>query len=102
MCTAREEYKKFEAGADERTAALVQQMHETQAKLAEIEPGIPDDVRTQYNRMVAGMGADSFAAVVKQNCSACNTALTLQSQTELLMERFVVCKACGRMLYLPE
>jgi predicted nucleic acid-binding Zn-ribbon protein len=99
---AREEYKKFEAGAGERTANLVRQQNETQAKLKEIEPGIPAEIRQNYNRIVAGMGADAFASVVNQNCTACYTMITAQSYTELLMENFVPCKACGRMLYLPE
>jgi predicted nucleic acid-binding Zn-ribbon protein len=100
--TAREEYKQFQAGAGERHTALVQQLNETNAKLKEIEQAIPAEVRTQYNRIVGGMGADAFASVVNSNCTACYTAITAQSYTELLMENFVACKSCGRMLYLPE
>ncbi len=99
---AREEYKQFQTGAGERTAALVQQLKETNAKLKEIEPNIPADIRTQYNRIVGGQGADAFAAVVNHNCTACNTGITAQQSTELLMSNFVACKSCGRMLYLPE
>jgi predicted nucleic acid-binding Zn-ribbon protein len=100
--TAREDYQKFEAGAGERNAALLQQFNETMAKLKEIEPTIPPEIRTNYNRIVGGMGADAFAAVVDRNCTACYTSITAQNHTELLMENFVACKACGRMLYLPE
>jgi uncharacterized protein len=99
---ARAEFKKFEAGAVERRTALVQQLNETTAKLKEIEPSIPADVRTTYNRIVGGMGADAFASVVNGNCTACNTGITAQRSTELLMHHFVVCIACGKMLYLPE
>jgi uncharacterized protein len=98
---AREEYKKFEAGAGERHATLVQQLNETTARLKVVEQEIPADVRTNYNRIVGGMGADAFAAVVAQNCTACNTAITAQQYTELLMHNFMACKSCGRMLYLP-
>jgi predicted nucleic acid-binding Zn-ribbon protein len=100
--TARAEFKKFEAGAGERRTALTQQLNETTAKLKEVEPKVPADVRTTYTRIVAAMGADAFASVVNGNCTACNTGLTVQRNTELLMHHFVVCIACGRMLYLPE
>ena len=99
--TAREEFKKFEAGAGERHTALVQQLNETLAKLKEVEVAIPADLRTAYNRIVGGQGADAFASVVDGNCTACYTAITVQSHTELLMENFTACKSCGRMLYLP-
>jgi predicted nucleic acid-binding Zn-ribbon protein len=99
---ARAEYKKFEAGAAERQVDLTRQLNETTAKLKEVEPTIPAEVRTNYNRIVAGLGADAFAAVADRNCGACNTAITAQQYTELLMRSFVLCKSCGRMLYLPE
>jgi uncharacterized protein len=99
---AREDYKKFEASAGERHAALVQQLNDALARLKEVEQEIPADVRTNYNRIVGGLGADAFAAVVDRNCGACNTAITAQQYTELLMKNFVACKSCGRMLYLPE
>jgi predicted nucleic acid-binding Zn-ribbon protein len=99
---AREEYKKLEAGAAERAAALAQQLDETKARLKEIEPTIPAKVQEQYHRIVAAQGADGFAAAVDRNCGACNTAITAQQYTELLMQSFVACKSCGRMLYLPE
>jgi predicted nucleic acid-binding Zn-ribbon protein len=99
---ARAEFKKFEAGAGERHAEWERQLNDTMVKLKEIEPNIPENVRTTYNRLVAGLGADAFAAVVDQNCGACYTSITAQQYTELLMQSFVVCKSCGRMLYLPE
>jgi predicted nucleic acid-binding Zn-ribbon protein len=98
----REEYKKIEAGAAERAAGLLQQLNEAKARIKEIEPTIPATVQEQYHRIVTGQGADAFAAVVDRNCGACNTAITAQQYTDLLMQNFVACKSCGRMLYLPE
>jgi predicted nucleic acid-binding Zn-ribbon protein len=99
---AREEYKKLEAGAAERAGALAQQLDETKARLKEIEPSIPAKVQEQYHRIVTAQGADAFAAVVDRNCGACYTGITAQQYTDLLMQNFVACKSCGRMLYLPE
>jgi predicted nucleic acid-binding Zn-ribbon protein len=35
-------------------------------------------------------------------CTACRTQITSQTYDKLLMNRFVACRACGRILYLPE
>jgi predicted nucleic acid-binding Zn-ribbon protein len=99
---AREEAAAFEKGAAERQASLAAQLAETQAKLAEVEAGIPAPVRAQYNRLVAAMGADALAAAAHGTCSACHTGITAQQATDLQREAFVPCKSCGRILYLPE
>jgi predicted nucleic acid-binding Zn-ribbon protein len=99
---AREEYKKLETGAAERASGLAQQLNETKARLREVEPTIPANVQEQYHRIVTAQGADAFAAVVNRNCGACYTSITAQHYTDLLMQNFVACKSCGRMLYLPE
>lgn len=99
---AKEEYAQFEAGVGARQADLRAQLAQAQQQLAEVETGLPAEVRTQYNRVVGARGADALAAVRDRNCSACYTEITAQSYNELQQERCVVCKSCGRYLYLPE
>jgi uncharacterized protein len=99
---AKEEYARFEAGQQERQAGLQAQLAEAQGQLLEAEAGIPPDTRVQYERVVASKGPDALAAVQNRTCSACYTEITAQQYNELLQEQFVLCKACGRILYLPE
>ncbi len=75
---------------------LLQQAHR---QIEQVEATLPDDVRARYDRLLPSMGADALSAVVGRNCMSCNTEITAQNYNELLQERFVACKSCGRMLY---
>jgi predicted nucleic acid-binding Zn-ribbon protein len=99
---AKAEYAEFERGAAERLAGLKSQQTEAQQRLAEVEAAVPAEVRSLYNRIVNARGADGLAAVQQRVCSACSTEITAQNYNELRLENFVVCKSCGRILYLPE
>jgi predicted nucleic acid-binding Zn-ribbon protein len=99
---AKEEYAKFEAGMQERLTNLQTQEAETQAQLREKEAAIPDNVRGHYERIVANMGHDGLTAVAGRTCAACYTEITAQQYNELQQELYVLCKSCGRILYLPE
>lgn len=80
---------------------LVARLSETHEKLKEVEASLSADVRPVYDRLLAGHGEDAMAMVQGRTCAACYTDITAQSYNELMQERFVVCKNCGRMLYLP-
>ena len=100
--TVREEFARWEQDSGARLAALKQQLDETQARLKEVEAAIPERVRRDYDRMVRGKGVDSFAPVADRNCAYCRTEITAQQYNDLLTGAFVVCKSCGRIIYLPE
>ncbi len=67
-----------------------------------MELALPDDLRVQYNRLVGQRGDDAMAMVDGATCTACYTAITAQNLNELRVGAFVVCKSCGRILYLRE
>jgi predicted nucleic acid-binding Zn-ribbon protein len=99
---AKDEYTRFEQGLGERQASLQQQHNDTLAQLKEVEAQVPDRIREQYNRIVNSKGADAMAAVRDRTCSACNSEITAQNYHDVQQQHFVVCKSCGRILYLPE
>jgi predicted nucleic acid-binding Zn-ribbon protein len=99
---AKEEFAEWEKSSKERREGWARQLAETQAKLKEVEAGVPDRVRGQYDRIVRAMGVDGFAAVQDRGCSACRTEITAQHYNDLLSNAFALCKSCGRILYLPE
>jgi predicted nucleic acid-binding Zn-ribbon protein len=99
---AKEEYAKFEAGMQERLTGYRTQREETQKKLEVQETSIPEKLRTQYERIVAAQGPDAMSAVQGRTCAACYTEITAQQYNELQQELSVLCKSCGRFLYLPE
>jgi predicted nucleic acid-binding Zn-ribbon protein len=102
VTAARDELAKFEAESKTRQADLEAQLAQARAELKAVESNVPDDLRPQYNRTIASLGHDGLAVVRDRTCTACYTELIRQTITELEDERFVVCKSCGRILYLPE
>ncbi len=98
---AKEEAARHEQGMEERLADLRAQLAEAQQQLQQVEEQVPVDVRPQFDRLAATMGADALAAVQGRHCSACHTGITAQNYNDLLIGRFQVCKSCGRILYLP-
>jgi predicted nucleic acid-binding Zn-ribbon protein len=99
---AREECSEFERASGERRAGLVEQLDKALADLKEVEINLPADLRPHYERLVAARGEDGMAAALNRTCAACYTEITAQMYNDLLAGRFVVCKSCGRLLYLPE
>jgi predicted nucleic acid-binding Zn-ribbon protein len=91
-------YERDSAG---RLAALAEERTRVLQQLAEVEGTVPQEVREPYERLTKVRGEDALAAVLDRTCSACYTEITQQGYNELLAERFVLCKSCGRILYLP-
>jgi predicted nucleic acid-binding Zn-ribbon protein len=99
---AKQEFEAWQAGAKDRQAAFEAQLRDAETQLKAVEEQLPKSILSPFQRAVNAMGPDAMAAVREHNCTACSTEITAQAYNELLMENFVMCKACGRMLYLPE
>jgi predicted nucleic acid-binding Zn-ribbon protein len=99
---AKEEFAAFQKGSGERHASLTVQLKKASSDLKEIEAALPGDIRPLYNRIIASRGEDGLSLVKDRNCSACYTGITAQNYNELMSGMFVVCKSCGRILYLAE
>jgi len=99
---AKAEYAQFEAGMQERLTGYQTQLAEAQKQLQEQESALPANLRMQYERNIAAKGHDALSPVAGQTCAACYTEITAQQYNELKQELFVLCKSCGRVLYLPE
>ncbi len=99
---AKNDLAAFEAEHQDRLQRLAEELRSALAQLAEVEAHLPADVKPQYQRAVNAYGADALAAVEGQTCQQCHTQITSQQRIELLAGQFVLCKSCGRGLYLPE
>jgi predicted nucleic acid-binding Zn-ribbon protein len=93
---------KWEADAQPREADLKAQLADAQAALKVEEAKLPADLRPMYLRTIASLGTDGLAEARDRNCTSCNTEITLQMKEDLGYERFVLCRSCGRILYLAE
>ncbi len=102
VAAVKEEVAKFDAEAGKRKAELEQHLASAQVELKAAEAKVPADLKPQYQRTVMSLGADGFAEVRDNSCTECNTEIIRSMELNLLNDEFVVCKSCGRILYLPE
>jgi predicted nucleic acid-binding Zn-ribbon protein len=99
---ARAQAEQFNREYQARLADLARQHQEALNKLAEVESTLPEDIKPQYDRLTALKGEDALALVENRTCTSCYTEITPQSYNDLIRALFVLCKSCGRMLYLSE
>jgi predicted nucleic acid-binding Zn-ribbon protein len=104
LAKAKEDVAQFEKASAERRAAHEAQLRDTRQKLQEVETTIPDDARVVYERLVKAWDDGALSAVLTESrsCVACHTSITAQQYNDLLAGRLTLCKACGRILYLPD
>jgi len=69
---------------------------------AEEEGKLPTDFRELYDRVVRAKAEDALAPVDGQYCGGCHQQVPLNSINGMLRGEAVLCRACGRLLYLPE
>jgi predicted nucleic acid-binding Zn-ribbon protein len=97
---AKADLAAFEKEQAERVARLADQLKTTLAQLKAVEVDIPEQFLPQYQRMVTAFGADCLAAVDNHTCAHCHTHITVQQMHEVETCEFVLCRSCGRGLYL--
>jgi predicted nucleic acid-binding Zn-ribbon protein len=87
----------------EKEKPLIQgDLQRLRSELAEAEAALPSDFREQYNRVVRARGEDALAPVENEYCGGCNQHVPVNNINELMLGRPASCRACGRLLYLPE
>ncbi len=97
---ARADFAQWEKDHEERLARCAAEKTRALEDLKTAEATLPDDVKPQYDRLIAQKGMDTLSGVRGRICSACYTEITSQMLSELQREVFMLCKNCGRMLYL--
>jgi predicted nucleic acid-binding Zn-ribbon protein len=97
---ARADFAQFEKDQQERLQRFAEERTRSQDELKAGEATLPDDVRAMYQRHIAAKGLEAISSVNGRVCTACYTEITSQMLSELKREMFLLCKNCGRMLYL--
>lgn len=108
------------AAAKEEVAKAARELEETRKQVAASEPKIkaeidglnqeraqheeklPPDFREVYERVVRAKADDALAPVDGQYCGGCHQQVPLNNINALLMGKAMLCRSCGRLLYLPE
>lgn len=105
VADAKKELEEFQARLEPRRAEFSEELEKTQKELAEVERQLPaadPHFAEQYHRLIRQRGEDAFSPVRSQSCHACYNEITTQQLHELRIGRIVLCKSCGRFLYLEE
>jgi predicted nucleic acid-binding Zn-ribbon protein len=97
---AHADFEQFQKDHKERVERLAAEKTRTLEELKGAEATLPADVKAQYDRLIAAKGTESLSGVNGRTCLACYTEITAQMLSELKREMFLLCKNCGRMLYL--
>ncbi|MEZ6127651.1 MAG: hypothetical protein R3C59_03150 [Planctomycetaceae bacterium] len=104
---------------EQQLTDLRQKLAETRSEVQSAEPGLQAEVerlnaeiaeaeqmikggeaRSTYKRLRTAMGAAAMSRVEDTYCTECNTGATPQDVVRMNMGEFVLCRACGRILYL--
>lgn len=85
-----------EAGLNEEVARL-------ESEIGESEKAVPaGEHRATYQRLRSSQGKSAMSKVEDGYCEECNTTVTPQDAIRLNMGEFLLCRACGRFLYVGE
>lgn len=101
LAAARAELEKFESEVAPRAAMLKSELEKATAQLKGLDAQVPPDLHSQYQRTITSLGADGMAEVRDRVCTSCHTEIIRGVEMALQADSFVVCKSCGRILYLP-
>jgi predicted nucleic acid-binding Zn-ribbon protein len=99
---AKEEAARAVTEIQSRRDEFTDRLNEVHKSLHEVEAALPEDIRAQYERLLASRGEDAMSVVHNRTCTACYTEITAQNMQDLSQGLFILCKNCGRILYLPE
>lgn len=96
------ELAKVKAEIEASTETIRSDVARLEGELVAAEKTLPAEFRGDYDRVVKVKGADGMSEAEDNVCNGCGQKITPNMENDLLMRRPTFCKACGRLLYLPE
>lgn len=97
---AQANFKQQQLDAKERLERIIEDQGLAREQLAKAEADLPNDVKSQYDRLITRYGPDGLAGVNGRSCQQCRTSITEQQKAELVNGKFICCPNCGRGLYV--
>lgn len=99
---SKEELEKLKQRVAAERDSLETDIGRLEQDLVKAEVALPADVRQDYDRVIKAHGEDALAPVDGETCGGCFQTLRAQMLNELALGKVVFCRACGRILYMPE
>jgi len=102
LAKTRQEGEKIHRDIQDNEPKVRGDLARLEVELRHCEAALPGDFREAYHRVVRAKGEDALAPVHGEFCGGCNQQIPLNMVNSLLLSRPLFCKACGRLLYIPE
>ncbi len=99
---AKQDLAKVRQQVADESVRIETDIARLEGELKEAETKLPPDFRAEYERIVRAKGEDALAVVEGEHCGGCYQKITPNQLNDLYLSRAVFCRACGRLLYLPE
>lgn len=99
---AAEKLNQTKNGVAEKQQFLEADLERVTEELKQAEASLPAELKADYQRIANGRGEEALAQVEGESCGGCSQILSPQTINELHLSKFVFCKSCGCLLYLPE
>ena len=98
----REEAQKACRQIEQQEPRIRADIERLGAELKQCEADLPGEFRELYRRVVRRKGEDALSPVEGEFCGGCNQHVPVNMINDLMLNRPITCKACGRLLYLRE
>jgi len=102
LVKAREDAARVTQEIEQHAPLINGDIQRVEAELKTCEAELPEELRDPYHRVVRSKGDDALAPLQGEFCGGCNQQITINMINAMRMNRPIFCKACGRLLYLPE
>lgn len=103
LAEAKKKADEVSSDVQAKEAGLKEDVARLETEISEAEKVLPaGENRATYQRLRQAQGAESMSKVEDGYCEECNTTVTPQDAIRLNMGEFLLCRACGRFLYVGE
>jgi len=102
LAKARQKAQTVRSEVEQQEPLIRGDLTRLEAELSECESALPATTRELYRRVVRQRGEDALAAVENEYCSGCHQHVPINVCAEIMLSHPMFCKACGRLLYMPE
>jgi len=102
IADSKSELAKAQGAVRQQNSQFAAEIARLETDVAKAENQLPDDFRTLYDRLVKSKGEDAMAEVQDKTCGGCCQQLTPNLLAVLSSGLGVICKTCGRIIYLAE
>lgn len=100
---SQEQAEKTRQEVEKQRPVIEGDIRRLEAELSKQEATLPEEFREIYVRVVRTKGVEALASVHGEFCGGCNQQVPLNMINSLMLGgKPILCKSCGRLLYLPE